>query len=290
MKRILFILALLAPLILQGQNKQITVRSFQKADISDMRARTAPVLDRNQRLAALVEITLPVTDSTIRFAGIIGEPIQFAGSWMVHVVEGAESFTIYVPDCSPITFSFPEAPESGRVYEMKLGIEEMLKLRTMVAPFYSHTTSQSSYGVMLGLCKRHGGYIKAKTNFVFGLNPTSECNEEGIIDGVKAWFTGESASSRYSFTAGYMAMLFQTRKNMALYAYLGGGYGARTLAWQAYGQDGGYEFAKVTSHSYQGWEAETGIVFRMGGFALMGSVQTNQFKHVEVNVGIGFML
>ncbi len=290
MKRIILLLALLAPLMLQGQNKRIAVRSFKKADISDMRARTAPVLDQNQRLAALVEITMPVTDSTVHFAGIIGEPVSFAGSWMVHVVEGTESFTISVPGCSPISFSFPEAPESGRVYEMKLDIVDVLKLRTMFTPLFSYTTSQSSYGVMLALCKRHGGYIKAKTNFVFGVNPTSECDAEGMINGVKGWFTGESTSSRYSFTAGYMAMLFQTRKNMALYAYLGGGYGARTLAWQAYGQDGEYEYAKVTPHSYQGWEMETGIVFRVGGFALMGGVQTNQFKHVEVNVGVGFML
>ena len=69
----------------------------------------------------------------------------------------------------------------------------------------------------------------------------------------------------------------------------GAGYGQRILGWQVRGTDGEFEYARVTSSSYSGVEAELGLVFRMGGFAIMAGAQTIMFKYYEANVGIGVM-
>lgn len=287
MKRFYCICLLLLPLLLQGQNKQVVVRGFKQADITDRRARTFPVMDKNERLTALVDIAMPVMDSTVRFDGIVGIPELDVGAWLVHVAEGTKRIKIYLPGCAPIDYSFPLNIESGRVYQMKLGIVEDL---TLILPLFSYTTDQMSGGVLLGhLWKGHGGYIKAKTNFVFGLRTSLECTTDGVIDGAKGWFTGESKKSRYSITGGYLGRIYQNHNDFGLYVYVGGGFGERILAWEAFVSDDKYEYAMVTPHSYKGMEAETGIVFRWKDIAIMAGVQTNQFKTIEFNVGFGMM-
>ena len=219
MKRVVILFFLLIPFFLHGQNKRIVVREFKKADIGDVRARTSPVLDHNKRITALVDITVPVTDSDILFDNVLGHPLKRAGSWIVRVAEGTPKIKISVPGYAPISYSFPELLESGRVYEMTLGILDMLKYRTLILPVYAYGPSQSSFGAMIGICKRHGGYTKVRTNFTFDIKTTSECSDNGMIGGVKGWFTGENKSSRQTFTAGYLGLLFQTLGDAALYHY-----------------------------------------------------------------------
>lgn len=286
MKRVVFIFFLLIPLIVQGQKKQVVVRSFEQADLKDARAWNFDP-DQNGLRPAAIEISMPVTDPLVRFEGTAGIPVQGAGYWLVPVAEGSKQIRISIPGCTPFNYDFPQELKSGRVYEMTLKIVESL---TLLLPLFSYTTSQPSYGIMAGhLWKGHGVYLKAKTNFTFGLNPTTICDGAGMIDGVKGWFTGASKSSRLSVTGGYLGKLYQNYKNFGLYVYGGGGWGQRILAWEAYGADGQYEYVKVGPYSYQGWEMEAGLVLRIKSIALMGGVQTNQFKHVEANVGIGLM-
>lgn len=291
MKRIVLIGLLFLPLFLYGQNKQVVIRNFKQADITDTRAYTTPVMDQNGRLTALLDISMSVMDSTIRFDGIIDAPDFYLGSCLIHVAEGSRQIRISVPGCSPIDYFFPTTPVSGKVYEMKLEIVEIEENRTLILPLFSYTTSQPSYGLMMSfLWKGYGPYVKAKTNFTFGLNTPSECDANGVINGVKGWFTGGSKTSRLAITAGFMGLLpFGNSRNFAMYAYVGGGYGNRVLAWESYGEDGEYEYTKVTPYSYQGIEAELGLVLRFSSFAVMGGVQTNQFRHVEANLGLGFM-
>ena len=288
MRRVFIFLFILIPFLLQGQDKQIIVRNFNNAGVNDMRARTSPVMDHNQRLTALIEITMPVIDSTINFEGIVGTPLLSMGSWLVHVAEGTKLIEIWVPGCYPFEYSFTEDIESGRVYELSLDVVETIKDHTLILPIFSYNLSQYSYGIMFGhLWKLNGFYIEAKTDFTFGLNTSYDCNEEGIIDGIKGWFTGDSRTSRLSFSAGYLRQLMQTRNDIALYAFGGGGYGKRLLAWQISGSDNLYDYARVTPYSFNGYEAEVGIIFRKGSLAVMSGIQTIQFKYLEANVGIG---
>jgi len=61
------------------------------------------------------------------------------------------------------------------------------------------------------------------------------------------------------------------------------------VAWQTPGADGEYQYAKVVPSSFQGVEAETGVVVRLGGFVLSAGVQSNSFKFYEANLGVGVM-
>ena len=283
---ILFLFSLLS----LAQERRLVIRHFGPGDIGDMRARTAPVYDNNNRLAALIEISFSEDDEVL-FDGIVGAPIHHTGEWLVRVPEGLRRLKVTVPGCKPIEYAFPEAllPESGRVYKMDLGIETTVKLRTLILPSFSWNKSQNSYGVMLGFCKKNGAYLRAKTDFTFGLNPVLACDADGHVNGIKGWFSGEAQSSRFALTAGYLRRLFDISRFSSMYGYIGGGYGSRILAWQMYGSDGDYELVRVTPNSFTGYEVETGILLRLGGFALSAGVQTNQFKYVEANVGIGIM-
>ena len=292
MKRILIIVALaILPVLLQAQDKRLVVRSFSPSDVGDMRARTSPVYDNNNKLAALIEITCAAADSSARFEGIIGSPVHRTNTWLVRVPEGSRRIRISVQGSKPVDFVFPEGqlPESGRVYKMDVVLEESVKLRTLILPSFSWNQSQTAYGFMLGFCKNNGAFVHVKSNFEFGLETNLECDADGMINHVKGWFTGNEKKIRFAVTAGYMRRLFDVSRSSSFYGFVGGGYGSRTLGWEMAGADGNYEYVRVSPSSFKGYEAELGLVFRLGGVTLSASAQTNQFKYYEANVGIGVM-
>ncbi|MBQ8673218.1 MAG: PEGA domain-containing protein, partial [Bacteroides sp.] len=69
-----------------------------------------------------------------------------------------------------------------------------------------------------------------------------------------------------------------------VYAYVGAGYGTRTLAWET--EEG--EWVKNTDHSASGIAAEIGAIGRYKSCALSLGVQTINFKYMELSVGVGF--
>ena len=82
MKKLFTLLLLLLTVVTAGaQNRRLIVRSFSASDIGDMRARTSPAFDKNNKLAALIDITFAASDSTLVFEGMVGEPIHFPGEW-----------------------------------------------------------------------------------------------------------------------------------------------------------------------------------------------------------------
>ena len=291
MKRILLLLALLAlPFLLQAQDKRLVVRRFDM-NPGDLRAKADPVYDKTHKPAALIEIVFSAKE-TIRFEGnIVGKPAQDPGKWAVYMPEGASWLDMAVDGCAPVHFVFPaETPLiSAHTYLLELDVKEQKSridhsLRTLVMPTFSYNQSQQAFGLMLGLVRKNGGYVHAKTDFHFGLNPAVSCDAEGNIQGIKGWFSGNPHKSRFAVTAGYMRQVAEP-----LYAFVGGGYGSRILAWEMYGSEGSYDLVRVAPNSFTGFEAELGLVFRLGGFALSAGVQTNQFKYFEANVGIGVM-
>lgn len=286
---VIILLFLVLPFLLRAQDKRIVVSQF-KADIQDARAVINAVPDNNGLNTALIEIASTIgPDAT--FEGIVGAPQYRSGNWLVRVAENTRSIKVMVPGCKQYVYTFPQdlLPQSGKVYKMDISLMVDTKLRTLISPIFSYNQSQMSFGAMLALCKKNGFYTKAKTDFTFGVNQTVECDAEGMVGGVKGWFTGKEESSRLSFTGGYMRQLFNVQSTYAMYGYMGGGYGYRTLAWEMYGADGNYEFAKVAPNSFDGFELDLGIVFRLGGVAIVAGIQTNQFKYYEGNFGLGVM-
>ena len=287
MRRILpVLLALfLLPHSIGAQDKRIITKSFD-ADILELRAKTDPVYDKNNKPAAMVSVFLAKADS-LSFKGNILEQLHpGSGEWILYIPAESEWLEVTAEGCEPLHFDFPEEKPllSAYGYTLNLGILLTNPLRALIMPSFSYNQSQYSYGLMLGIGKKNGGYVRAKTDFSFGLNPTLACDGEGKIEGIQGWFTGNSKKSRFAITGGYLRKIIDP-----LYVYAGGGFGSRILAWEMYTDNGNYEYVRVTPNSFTGFEAEIGIIYRPGIVAFSAGVQTNQFKYYEANVGIGVM-
>lgn len=286
MKKTVSLLLFLSVLIpaLPAQDRKIYVRGFDP-DILELRAKTDPVYDNNQKPSSMVSVFLPSKDSLVFKGNILKSIVGGPGEWILYIPASTEWIEVAAEGCEPLHFDFPEEKPllSAYGYTLNLGILMTNPLRTLILPTFTYNQSQYSYGLMLGICKRNGFYVRAKSDFSFGLDPVLACDGQGRVNGVQSWFTGESQKSRWAVTGGYLRKLTD-----ALYVYAGGGYGDRILAWKMYA-DGDYEWARVTDNSFTGYEVELGMVYRTGVFALSAGVQTNQFKYYEANVGIGVM-
>lgn len=278
-------LFLLLPSAILAQERRIITRSFD-ADILELRAKTNPVYDRNNQPAAMVTIFLSSVDSILIKGNILGDPIHTPGEWIIFMPEESEWIEVSADGCEPLHFDIPADKPllSAYGYTLHLGTLLIDPPRTLIMPSFSYNKSHFSYGILLGYVKKNGGYIRVKTDFTFGLKPTLYCDGEGNVDGVKAWFSGESQQSRLAVMGGYLRKIIDP-----LFVYVGAGYGSRVLAWEMFVEDQKYEYARVTSNSYTGYEAELGLIFKQGIIAISAGVQTNQFKYFEANVGIGVM-
>ena len=152
--------------------------------------------------------------------------------------------------------------------------------RVMVMPVMGFRTSQMSYGLMVAAMRRTGGYIKAKYSFSTTPSDDFECNDVGMSgeDGEVQWYTGKTEKSRLSVTGGIVQRLWKP-----FYLYAGVGYGTRTLVWETVGG----KWGKNKDHSLEGVEAEIGGILSAGPMVFSLGLQTNSFKYLEGNLGIG---
>ena len=281
----LFLVLMLCPCRSAAQDKRIYSRSFDP-DILELRAKTDPVYDRNNQPAAMVSVFLASVDSLSFKGNILGQLHPGPGEWILYIPAGSEWVEVAAEGHDPLHFDFPTDKPllSAYGYTLNLGVLHTNPLRALIMPSFSYNQSHYSYGLMLGIGKRNGGYIHAKSDFNFGLDPTLSCDDAGKVDGVQAWFTGNAKKSRLALTGGYLRKLSD-----AFYLYIGGGYGTRTLAWEMYVDNGQYDYARVEPQSFTGYEVELGLIVRAGIVAFSAGVQTNQFKYYEANAGIGLM-
>lgn len=142
--------------------------------------------------------------------------------------------------------------------------------------------SQTSFGAMVGFVSTNGAYVRFRSDFG-SVSTELECDDTGALTsggtGAPYYKEGVSKKSKMSITAGYMRRLAKP-----LYAYVGAGYGSRTLAWETV-ED---ELVKNTDHSATGVAAEIGAIGRFGKFAVSVGCQTVNFKYMELSAGIGF--
>ena len=180
--------------------------------------------------------------------------------------------------------------QSSREQQMQARLENYVQLlstrkkperpRVMVMPVMGFRTSQMSYGLMVAAMRRTGGYIKAKYSFSNTPSDDFECNDVGMSgeDGEVQWYTGKTEKSRLSVTGGIVQRLWKP-----FYLYAGVGYGTRTLVWET---EGG-KWGKNKDHSLEGVEAEIGGILSAGPMVFSLGLQTNSFKYLEGNLGIG---
>ena len=180
--------------------------------------------------------------------------------------------------------------QSSREQQMQARLENYVQLlstrkkperpRVMVMPVMGFRTSQMSYGLMVAAMRRTGGYIKAKYSFSNTPSDDFECNDVGMSgeDGEVQWYTGKTEKSRLSVTGGIVQRLWKP-----FYLYAGGGHGTRTLVWETVGG----KWGKNKDHSLEGVEAEIGGILSAGPMVFSLGLQTNSFKYLEGNLGIG---
>ena len=180
--------------------------------------------------------------------------------------------------------------QSSREQQMQARLENYVQLlstrkkperpRVMVMPVMGFRTSQMSYGLMVAAMRRTGGYIKAKYRFSNTPSDDFECNDVGMSgeDGEVQWYTGKTEKSRLSVTGGIVQRLWKP-----FYLYAGVGYGTRTLVWETVGG----KWGKNKDHSLEGVEAEIGGILSAGPMVFSLGLQTNSFKYLEGNLGIG---
>lgn len=154
------------------------------------------------------------------------------------------------------------------------------KLNMWVMPVLSFHPSQLSYGLMIGAMKRTGGYLKVKYSFSKVSSDSFECDDEGVSkeDGQERWYTGRTQKSRMAVTGGVVQQVWQP-----VYLYAGVGYGNRTQVWETVSGSWG----KNKDHSFSGVEAEIGGIVALGHVVFSLGMQTNSFKYLEGNVGVG---
>lgn len=258
--------------------QEMQVKSFHKLD-RDLEARTQPRLDLNDNPCSILKIVTSGDD--FQFEGnTIGEPVKRKGEVVVYMAQRSRRLTIKHEKYGVLRYEFPEAVGKQEVYELvlKLVEDKNNKLRTLVMPNISYGSSRLSYGIMIGIVKRTGGYIKVKSDFG---SISAEKEKEVDKDNVNSyWYTGEEEYSRLAITGGLLQRVLAP-----LYLYVGAGYGYKNVAWETVE----HVWLKNKKISYSGVEAEVGGIYRINNLAVSLGVQTNSFKMFEGCLGIGIM-
>lgn len=180
--------------------------------------------------------------------------------------------------------------QSSREQQMQARLENYVQLlsthkkpdmpRVIVMPVIGFRSSQMSYGVMVAAMRSTGGYIKVKYSFSNTHSEDFDCDDAGVSDenGEVQWYTGQTEKSRLAITGGVVQRLWKP-----FYLYAGVGYGRRTLVWETVGG----KWGKNKDHSLEGVEAEIGGIVSVGPVVFSLGMQTNSFKYLEGNLGIG---
>lgn len=169
-------------------------------------------------------------------------------------------------------------PESKRSVAPKKAETSPAKNRFVVEAAVA-VTPQLSYGLMFGMVKNVGWYVKGRSDFSFPAS-SYECTSDYKTSGGGMWTGGESKKSRLVGTAG---VLFKVAG--FLYPYAGVGYGSRSVVWK----DSEGNWAKVTDYSCSGVSLDAGVMMNFGKFAVSAGVTNTAFKFTEVEIGIGVM-
>lgn len=268
-----------------GYAQELKVTAFQRMD-RDLLARTQERLDLNGNPCAIVRVSIPNAEKVTFEGNVIGDVIYKPGEAIVYLTDRSRNLTLNSSEFGSMKYEFPQRVEKQVVYKLAVKIVEDAdtKRRTLVMPVVG-VGGPLSYGLMVGVVKKWGAYVKAKYDFK-SLSTDGECSNDVKGD----WFTGETDRNRFAITAGAMYHVA-----IPVYLYGGLGYGYKNTAWEVYDQfnlkdDGqGTSWRKNTDESANGIEAEVGAIYRLNNLAMSLGFQTNSFKYAEITVGVGIM-
>lgn len=288
-KKFLF-LGFFVCLAIQSINAQeLVVGSFEQLT-RDTYAQKNKRRDINDDLCAVIRISVANSkEITFETNEIVGEPIYGAGEVIVYMAQGKKAFTIHSNTFGTKKITFAEENsdipklDKGTTYrlELKVILPEDQQRRTLAMASIGYHPAQTSFGAMVGMAAKHGGYMHICTDFG-SATADLQCDDTGALvsTGKFPYYKdGVSHKARFSFTGGY---LFRFVSHF--YGYVGAGYGYRTLAWETVDK----ELVENVDHSVSGVAAEIGMMGTFKRFTLSVGCQALNFKYPELNVGFGY--
>lgn len=318
MKRHSFIIALLcmvAPLMAQHQ---FNINSFRVLS-NDISAFVHPVKDLNDEACALIKVVANHDFVFSTPLGIVLRKNEVGEIWL-YVPKSTKKMTIKHPKWGVLRdYHFSETLESRLTYELvlsppieptqpiaKLPFKGVRKLKLEstelpdelpfpkskrkyprepisynLIPNVRLYSSGASYGLRIGVMRRHGIYLNATSDFNKRVKTEGpDCDENGVLvgQGTSPYYTGKTYDSRYMLVAGLTHRIYRR-----LYLYEGIGYGDRLVAWET------TEGVKVRNKEFsvKGLSAEIGGMVRWRSCMVSLGVSTISARLWEANIGIG---
>jgi hypothetical protein len=281
MRYILLLIMFLWMAVLTLDAQEIKVTSFKVLE-NDSSAIMFPRLDLNENKCSILKIKSK--EKNLVFEGnVIGEPIYQDEEIWIYMPQRSSRILIRNGKYGTLRYLFPVSMKQEACYAITLRfIESKLddKIRTLVSPVAGICSGFPSFGIMLGIVKRTGFYLKFMNGFV-SVTGSGYVDEKTNAD----LFTGKTKQELLCFTGGLLQRLWKP-----VYIYAGVGYGRRKLYCEVY--DGTLSstcWRQQESRSFEGLEYEIGGIYRYRNLAITSSVETNQFKICQINFGIGIM-
>lgn len=308
---VLLICLTVSPLMAQT----FEVKSFRLLQ-NDITAWMNPVRDLNHEACALIKVVGSPEFAFTTPLGIVLRKEQTGETW-IYVPNGTIQLTIKHPRWGVLRdYPLPSPLESRLSYELVLippppaaeEKETLMKARSIVRlpestppdfvlralpekrltrrqPGYlilaniGQYRSQTSYGLTLGIVKRHGAYVHAQSNFRFQ-SSDGVCNKTGMLTetGQTPYYTKHVSYARHSITAGGLHHIAGL-----CFLYEGIGYGERTVFWQT------IEGLQLENSGYstRGITGEIGGLLKIHHLTVSLGIQTIRAKYWEPVFGIG---
>ena len=237
------------------------------------------------------------SEFTIGYKVLLGDNVRWCKTKLMISIDGGKTFS-FSPSSESVTGDLGKIYTSGTkyikydvsadkaklagkpiVFKVDVTSKDVLK-RKILASAQASVFPQLSYGLMVGMVKKYGWYVKARTDFNF-TSSSYNCMSTGEIDGGGyIWTEGSSKKSRLVVAAGGML-----RASRWCYPYIGLGYGYRNMYWK----DIQGEWAKVSDMSCSGVSIDAGVALNFGKVAITLGVNNTSFKYTEAEIGIGVM-
>lgn len=296
-----------------------TVERFRQLD-TDVSAFIDAVRDLNGEACALVKVVAPPDFAFSSPLGIVKRCDEVGEIWL-YLPKGTKQLTIKHPLWGVLrNWPLGMKLESRMTYELRLRLptervvekhdtivytqtvtdtvtiappRRVIPLQAYALVTASLHTDGPSWGVMLALMRRMGGYLHASTNLRSAPSAIGTCDKDGYVtstaDGsldssVKPYYTGRTRTAAYVVTAGLVHRLGQH-----LSMFEGVGYGQHTTSWQLSASNGG-GWLRNEGLSHKGMAAELGVMAHIGRVSVSVSALTIAGKQWQGGVGVGVRL
>lgn len=201
------------------------------------------------------------------------------------------SFRLDVSDkkVSPYNISATErgGVSGNRVSDLNISEKKVIGTKWLVSAhtsplintMSSKTSIPGSYGVMVGVVKKFGGYVSFRSNYEFAKSEYFVYSYKGL--------TSPTSKTKTSVVKASGGLLFRAYES--LYPYIGVGYGFNDRLYLNSDNSYSGSWWLVKDLSNRGLVVEVGIVSKVGPVAISVGASTIKFKTLSLDLGLGVM-